>query len=62
MSSKNLTPEALTDFFQAGKADTDFEVQETYVTGVCTLCPDRLPDPRSTPFGSGPLWKEPVSR
>lgn len=46
MSSKNLTPEALTDFFQAGKADTDFEVQETYVTGVCTLCPDRLAGPQ----------------
>lgn len=46
MSSKNLTPEALTDFFQAGKADTDFEVQETYVTGVCTLYPDRLAGPQ----------------
>ncbi len=46
MSSKNLTPETLADFFQTGKADTDFEVQETYVTGVCTLYPDRLAGPQ----------------
>lgn len=46
MSSKNLSPEALTAFFQTGKADTDFEVQETYVTGVCTLYPDRLAGPQ----------------
>ena len=46
MSSKNSAPEALTDFFRAGKADTDFEVQETYVTGVCTLYPDRLAGPQ----------------
>lgn len=42
MSSKNLAPETLAAFFQTGKAETDFEVQETYVTGVCTLYPDRL--------------------
>lgn len=46
MSSKNLSPEALTDFFRTGKADTDFEVQETYVIGVCTLYPDRLAGPQ----------------
>lgn len=46
MSSKNLAPEALTAFFQTGKAETDFEVQETYVTGVCTLYPDRLAGPQ----------------
>lgn len=43
MNSKDL---AMSGFFQAGKADTDFEVQETYVTGVCTLYPDRLAGPQ----------------
>lgn len=43
MNSKNF---AMSGFFQAGKADTDFEVQETYVTGVCTLYPDRLAGPQ----------------
>lgn len=43
MNSKNF---AMSGLFQAGKADTDFEVQETYVTGVCTLYPDRLAGPQ----------------
>ncbi len=46
MSKGILPQETLTEFFRTGKADTDFEVQEDYVTGVCTLYPDRLAGPQ----------------
>lgn len=32
----------LTDFFRTGKVETDFEIREDYVIGVCTLYPDRM--------------------
>lgn len=36
----------LTDFFRTGKVDTDFQVQEGFVTGICTLYSDRTAGPQ----------------
>lgn len=46
MNTGNLSQESLAEFFRTGKADTDFEVREDYVIGVCALYPDRLAGPQ----------------
>lgn len=46
MYTGNLSQESLAEFFRTGKADTDFEVREDYVIGVCALYPDRLAGPQ----------------
>ena len=46
MNTGNLFQESLAEFFRTGKADTDFEVREDYVIGVCALYPDRLAGPQ----------------
>lgn len=46
MSTGNLPQESLAEFFRTGKVDTDFEVREDYVIGVCALYPDRLAGPQ----------------
>lgn len=46
MNTGNLSQETLAEFFRTGKVNTDFEVREDYVIGVCALYPDRLAGPQ----------------